>query len=68
MSFARWRQQARLLRALELAADGVSVTATALEPGYDNVSAFIDMFRRATGDTPGRYKADKAATRPARLR
>ncbi|MDE5500158.1 helix-turn-helix transcriptional regulator, partial [Pseudomonas sp. 4B] len=23
--------------------------------GYDNVSAFIDMFRRALGTTPGRY-------------
>ncbi|WP_250517867.1 helix-turn-helix transcriptional regulator [Caballeronia sp. INDeC2] len=67
MSFAQWRQQARLLRALELVADGVSVTAIAFELGYDNVSAFIDMFRRATGHTPGRYKADKAATRPALL-
>lgn len=64
MSFAQWRQQARLLRALELVADGASVTAIAFELGYDNVSAFIDMFRRATGDTPGRYKADKTATRP----
>lgn len=55
MSFAQWRAQARLLRALELVADGVSVTTIALELGYDNVSAFIDMFRRATGTTPGRY-------------
>lgn len=60
MSFAQWRQQARLLRALELVAEGVSVTAIALEMGYDNVSAFIDMFRRATGTTPGRYLAEKA--------
>jgi AraC-like DNA-binding protein len=59
MSFAQWRQQARLLRALELVADGASVTAIAFELGYDNVSAFIDMFRRATGETPGQYKADK---------
>jgi AraC-like DNA-binding protein len=55
LSFAQWRAQARLLRALELVADGVSVTTIALELGYDNVSAFIDMFRRATGTTPGRY-------------
>ena len=54
-TFVAWRQQARLLRALELLADGDSVTAVALELGYDNVSAFIDMFRRTLGKTPGRY-------------
>jgi len=57
LSFAQWRAQARLLRALELVAEGVSVTTIALELGYENVSAFIDMFRRATGTTPGRYAA-----------
>ena len=57
LSFAQWRQQARLLRALELIADGVAVTTIALELGYDNVSAFIDMFRRALGTTPGRYRS-----------
>jgi AraC-like DNA-binding protein len=55
LSFAQWRQQARLLRALELIADETPVTTIALELGYDNVSAFIDMFRRALGTTPGRY-------------
>ena len=60
LSFAQWRQQARLLRALEKLADGDSVTTVALEVGYDNISAFIDMFRRATGTTPGRYSAEKA--------
>ncbi len=55
LTFAQWRQQARLLRALELVADGRPVTTIALELGYDNVSAFIDMFCRALGTTPGRY-------------
>ncbi|MGE8488865.1 MAG: helix-turn-helix domain-containing protein, partial [Paraburkholderia nemoris] len=55
LTFAQWRQQARLLRALELVADGLPVTTIALELGYDNVSAFIDMFRRVMGTTPGRY-------------
>ncbi|MBB3003494.1 MAG: helix-turn-helix transcriptional regulator [Paraburkholderia tropica] len=54
-TFAQWRRQARLLRALECIAEGRSVTATALELGYGNVSAFIEMFQRATGTTPGRY-------------
>jgi AraC-like DNA-binding protein len=60
LSFAQWRQQARLLRALELIADGRSVTAIALELGYDNVSAFIEMFKRAMGTTPGRYGVESA--------
>ncbi|WP_175694814.1 AraC family transcriptional regulator [Burkholderia ambifaria] len=55
LTFAQWRQQARLLRALEKIADGVPVTTIALDLGYDNVSAFIDMFRRAMGTTPGKY-------------
>jgi len=27
----------------------------ALEVGYDNVSAFIAMFRKFTGSTPGQF-------------
>lgn len=55
-SFTEWRQRVRLLRALELLAAGQSVTAIALDLGYDNVSAFIALFRRVFGVTPGRYK------------
>ena len=55
MSFQEWRQQRRLLRALELLAIGDNVTAIALELGYDNTSAFIAMFRRCLGTTPTRY-------------
>lgn len=61
MSFAQWRQQARVLRALERLAAGAPVTTLALELGYDNVSAFIEMFRRTLGVTPGRYAADLPA-------
>ncbi len=56
-SFTEWRQRVRLLRALELLAAGKSVTAIALDLGYDNVSAFIALFRRTFGVTPGRYFA-----------
>ena len=55
LPFAAWRQQARLLRGLELLASGESVTSVALELGYETPSAFIAMFRRALGTTPGRY-------------
>jgi AraC-like DNA-binding protein len=55
MSFGKWQQQARLLRALQVLAAGESVTATALEVGFETPSAFIAMFRRAMGTTPARY-------------
>jgi AraC-like DNA-binding protein/quercetin dioxygenase-like cupin family protein len=55
MSFGRWRQQVVLLHALRLLASGESVTGVALEVGYESTSAFIAMFKRALGTTPGRY-------------
>ncbi len=54
-TFTEWCQCVRLLRALELLADGRQGTAIALDLGYDNVSAFIALFRRVFGVTPGRY-------------
>ena len=56
-TFADWRQRARLMRAIEMLAAGTPVTAIALSLGYDNVSAFIAMFRRAHGVTPARFVA-----------
>ncbi|WAI81157.1 MULTISPECIES: AraC family transcriptional regulator [Achromobacter] len=51
-----WRQQARLMRAQEMLAAGSAVTTVALELGYDNISAFIAMFKREVGITPGRFR------------
>ncbi len=55
MTIGRWRQQARLLLAVRLLANGESVTSTALEAGYDSTSAFIEAFASVLGTTPGRY-------------
>lgn len=55
LAFGAWRQQARLLRGLEQLAAGESVTSVALDLGYETPSAFIAMFRRALGTSPGRY-------------
>jgi AraC-like DNA-binding protein len=55
MAFQAWRQQRRLLRAIELLASGDSVTSIGMELGYDNTSAFIAMFRRCLGTTPTQY-------------
>ena len=55
MSFGKWQQQVRLLRALEILAAGRSVTVAAYDVGFKSPSAFIVMFRSAMGDTPSRY-------------
>ena len=60
-TFADWRQRARLMRAVEMLAAGTPVTTIALSLGYDNVSAFIAMFRRAHGVTPARFMASRSA-------
>ncbi|MEV4572023.1 helix-turn-helix transcriptional regulator [Nonomuraea jabiensis] len=54
MSFPQWRTQLRLHHALLLLADGVAVTTVAHRCGWASASAFIDVFRRAFGYTPGR--------------
>ena len=55
MTFGAWRTQLRLLRSLESLALGNDVTTVALSLGYESPSAFIAMFRRQLGETPGRY-------------
>jgi AraC-like DNA-binding protein/quercetin dioxygenase-like cupin family protein len=60
LSFGRWRQQRRLLAALERLAAGEAVTAVALDLGYASPSAFIAMFRRTLGASPTRYLRDGA--------
>jgi AraC-like DNA-binding protein/mannose-6-phosphate isomerase-like protein (cupin superfamily) len=52
LSFVRWRNQARLLKAFELLEGGQSITKVALELGYASPSAFSKMFRRTLGKTP----------------
>jgi len=54
-TLGQWRQQLRLLAALEHLGAGESVTQVALEVGYSDVSSFIAVFRDAFGDTPARY-------------
>lgn len=55
MGASAWRQRARALRAIEMLAEGRPVTGIAVDLGYQNVSAFIAMFRRVIGTTPGTY-------------
>jgi len=55
LTFGKWRQQLRLLAALERLGAGESVTSAALEVGYADVSSFIAVFKAALGETPAKY-------------
>jgi AraC-like DNA-binding protein len=62
MSFATWRQQARLLESLRRLAAGEPVTKVALDCGYASASAFGAMFRRSLGVPPAAYFAAVTVT------
>lgn len=55
LTFGKWRQQARLLKALELLAKGERILEVALAVGYGSPSAFCAMFQRQLGTAPSRY-------------
>jgi AraC-like DNA-binding protein len=55
MSLGQWIRRERLLRALPLLAASQPVATVAGELGYSSPSAFIAMFRRELGATPGHY-------------
>jgi len=59
MSFAAWRQQACLISAMPRLAAGETVTAVAMDLGYDNPAAFTTMFKRAFGAPPLAYLKEK---------
>jgi AraC-like DNA-binding protein len=56
LTFGAWRQQARVLEAMGRLGSGEPVTEVALDLGYDSVSAFSAMFRRAAGASPRQYR------------
>lgn len=61
VSFAQWRQQARLVHALERLARGEAVADIADALGYATPSNFIAMFKRSFGESPARYFASRGA-------
>ena len=56
LSFGAWRQQARVLEAMGRLGGGDPVTQIALDLGYESVSAFSAMFRRAAGAPPSQFR------------
>lgn len=55
MSLSEWRQRLRIVRAISMLEEGRSVESIALDLGYSSASAFIAMFKKQTGSTPGRH-------------
>lgn len=55
MAFSAWRQQACVVQALARLAAGATVTAIALDFGYQSPAAFSTMFRRVLGGPPTAY-------------
>ena len=64
MTFGRWRQQFQIMVALERLVDGEPVKTVALDLGYESTGAFIAMFKRALGMSPGKYLAGRRKLQP----
>ncbi|TDD72849.1 AraC family transcriptional regulator [Actinomadura darangshiensis] len=58
MTFPQWRTQLRLCHAVVLLAEDIPVTTAAHLCGWSSASAFIDVFRRAFGHTPGSHRPE----------
>lgn len=58
MTFPQWRTQLRLHHALVLLTERTPVTTVAHQCGWSSASAFIDVFRRTFGHTPGSHPTD----------
>lgn len=55
LSFGRWRQQLHLIVAIRELVSGASVQRISGDLGYESVTAFITMFKKALGRTPAQY-------------
>lgn len=55
LSFKQWRRQAKIQEAIRLLVAGEQVSSIAFTLGYSGVSAFVAMFRKELGCSPGRY-------------
>lgn len=61
--FVQWRQQVRLMMALQRLGEGRPVMEVALDLGYQTQSAFTAMFRRKLGITPSAWQGASKARR-----
>jgi len=61
MNYQNWRQQWRLLKAMEMLCDGWQLSYVAQQLEFVSDSAFITFFRQHTGTTPARYSLKNIA-------
>jgi len=54
LGFGAWRRRLLMMEAMKRLGAGANVSETAYELGYSSASAFIAMFRRECGISPGR--------------
>ncbi|CDG22022.1 conserved protein of unknown function [Xenorhabdus poinarii G6] len=55
MNYQQWRQQWRLVKAVELLVQNKTLSYVAQELGFSNDSAFVTFFRKAMGRPPREY-------------
>jgi len=55
LSFQQWRQQWRLIKAIELLGEGDGQSDVAGKLGFSSDSAFCTFFKNMTGSSPGTY-------------
>ncbi|PNS09946.1 hypothetical protein COO59_20040 [Mixta theicola] len=55
MSFRNWRQQLRLVIAIDLLSRGEKITTVAFELGYSSASSFTTFFTRVIGVSPRKF-------------
>ena len=56
MSLNEWRQRLKVIKAMSMLTAGKKVESIALDLGYANASAFINMFKRWMNLTPDQFR------------
>ncbi|WP_115717498.1 helix-turn-helix domain-containing protein [Gallaecimonas mangrovi] len=56
LSYGQWLQLAKVQNSLAMLTNGQRVGDVALAVGYDTVSAFCQVFKEVTGQSPGRWQ------------
>jgi AraC-like DNA-binding protein len=56
MTYPQWRTSLRIFHAMIRLSEGATVTETAHRCGWATTSAFVDVFTRGMGQTPGAYR------------
>ena len=56
MTFSDWKQRLNTQLAIRQLHEGMLINQISLDLGYGSTSAFISMFKKTTGLTPGNYQ------------